>query len=95
LIQNVTGFSFPSGHSFSAFTFFGILIYIVWKSNLTKLWKYLLSVFFVLFASLVAFSRVYLHVHYPSDVVAGFCLSMLWLCISFWILNKINARFNI
>lgn len=95
LIQNVTGFSFPSGHSFSAFTFFGLLIYILWQSEIKKKWKYLLSIAFILFASCIAFSRVYLHVHYPSDVIAGFCLSVLWLSILLWVLSKINARFNI
>ena len=95
LIQNVTGFSFPSGHSFSAFTFFGLLTYIVWQSEMKKKWKYLLSIAFILFASCIAFSRVYLHVHYPSDVIAGFCLSMLWLSLSLWVLSKITARFKI
>lgn len=95
LIQNVTGFSFPSGHSFSAFTFFGLLTYIVWQSEIKKAWKYFLSIIFILFASFIAFSRVYLHVHYPSDVIAGFCLSMLWLSLSLWVLSKITTRFNI
>ncbi len=83
LISNVTGFSFPSGHSFSSFTFFGLLIYITWKTNLKKFWKIFISFFLFLLATTIAFSRVYLRVHYPSDVVAGFCLSVAWL-ISFF-----------
>lgn len=92
IIQHVTGFSFPSGHSFSAFTFFGLLIYILWQTNIKNLWKYLLSIVFLSFATCIAFSRVYLHVHYPSDVIAGFCLSMLWLNISLWLLHKVNFK---
>ena len=88
LISNVTGFSFPSGHSFSSFTFFGLLIYIIWKTNIRKFWKILISFFLFLFAATIAFSRVYLRVHYPSDVVAGFCLSIAWLMLSLWILHK-------
>ena len=95
LIPNVGGFSFPSGHSFSAFTFAGLIIYILWQSNVKKGWKYLSSILLILFAACIAFSRVYLRVHYPSDIIAGFCLSILWLSLSLWVLSKITARFNI
>ena len=88
LISNVTGFSFPSGHSFSSFTFFGLLIYIIWRTNIRKLWKIVIAIFLFLLATTIAFSRVYLRVHYPSDVVAGFCLSVVWLMLSLWILHK-------
>ncbi len=88
LISNVTGFSFPSGHSFSSFTFFGLLIYILWEAKIQTGWKVFIAIVLVLFAATIAFSRVYLRVHYPSDVVAGFCLSILWLMISMWILHK-------
>jgi membrane-associated phospholipid phosphatase len=88
LIRDVTGFSYPSGHSFSSFTFFGLLIYILWKTSIKKTWKIILSIVLFLIAATIAFSRVYLRVHYPSDVVAGFCLSITWLMLSLWILHK-------
>ena len=88
LIRKVSGFSFPSGHSFSSFTFFGILIYITWHANIRKRWKIVIAFFLIVFATIIAFSRVYLRVHFPSDVVAGFCLSVVWLMISIWILHK-------
>lgn len=88
LIQNVTGFSFPSGHSFSSFTFFGLLIYIVWHSQIKRPWKIVVSIALIAFAAMIAFSRVYLRVHYPSDILAGFCLSVVWLMLSLWILHK-------
>lgn len=94
LIKNVTGFSFPSGHSFSSFTFYGLLIYIIWKINIGKLWKIVSTIFLFLLATTIAFSRVYLRVHYPSDVVAGFCLSVVWLMISLWILHKADRGFT-
>ena len=92
LVQNVNGFSFPSGHSFSSFTFFGLLIYIVWKLNVNPPLKWCLTIFFFLFACSIAFSRVYLHVHYASDVIAGFCLCLVWLGLSFSILNWLEKR---
>jgi len=92
LISHVTGFSFPSGHSFSSFTFFGLLIYIIWNTKLRKFWKILIAFFLFLFAAIIAFSRVYLRVHYPSDVVAGFSLSIVWLMISLLILHKADRE---
>lgn len=93
LTNNVIGYSYPSGHSFSSFTFFGLLTYIIWQTNISKIWKWILSFVFIGMAASIAISRVYLHVHFASDVVAGFCLSIIWLSISLWILTKIeNSR---
>lgn len=93
LTQNVIGYSYPSGHSFSSFTFFGLLTYIIWKTNLSKFWKWILSVIFILIAASIALSRIYLHVHFASDVIAGLCLSFIWLTISLWILTEIGKKF--
>jgi undecaprenyl-diphosphatase len=95
LIENVGGFSYPSGHSFSSFTFAGVLIYMLWDSSASKAWKIIGTVTLLLFAALVASSRVYLHVHYASDVLAGFCLSFVWLTLCIYILKKINRKGNI
>lgn len=92
LIKNVNGFSFPSGHSFSAFTFFGLLIYILWQTEADKFVKWIASIFFFMFACAIAFSRVYLHVHFATDAIAAFCLCIIWLTISLFVLNKINLK---
>lgn len=88
LIKDVIGFSYPSGHSFSSFTFCGILMYITWKSHLSNASKYIILALLFLFACCVALSRVYLHVHYASDVTAGFCLSLIWLSVCFYVLEN-------
>lgn len=92
LIKNVTGFSFPSGHSFSSFTFFGMIAYLIWQTRLQKTSKIFATIILFLVATSIAFSRVYLRVHYPSDVIAGFCLSMVWLMISIWVLRKFDKK---
>lgn len=92
LLADVKGFSYPSGHSFSAFTFCGLLIYILWEIQINNWLKWAGTLVLFLFASLIAASRVYLHVHYASDVVAGFCLSLLWLTICIFILNKFEKK---
>lgn len=92
---DVTGFSFPSGHSFSTFTFCGLIIYIIANSELGRRQKILISCLLLAFAGLVALSRVYLHVHYPSDVVAGFFMAFIWLAVSIFILEKlIGGKFE-
>jgi undecaprenyl-diphosphatase len=93
LIRDVTGFSFPSGHSFSSFTFYGLVCYLIWQSNISNGWKISITLLLFLLAATIAFSRVYLQVHFPSDVVAGFCLSIVWLILSFWILK--NKKFGL
>ena len=92
VVHAVNGFSFPSGHSFSSFTFFGLLIYIIWNSEMKPVLRWTLTVSFFLFACAIAFSRVYLHVHYASDVIAGFCLCIVWLVGAFWLLKKFGRK---
>jgi membrane-associated phospholipid phosphatase len=94
LVANVNGFSFPSGHSFSSFTFFGLLIYILWNHKINSLLRWILTVLFFLFACAIAVSRVYLHVHYASDVVAGFFLCFVWLSLSLWLLKKFDKKLS-
>lgn len=91
-LVDVSGYSYPSGHSFSAFTFSGMLIYLIWQSNIKKAFKILFSILLFLFGCLIAISRVFLHVHYPTDIIAGFCLSFLWLSVCFYFLNRIYKR---
>ncbi len=88
LVKTVNGFSFPSGHSFCSFTFFGLLMYILWNHDMNPIVRWIATIFFFLFACAIAFSRVYLHVHYASDVIAGFCLCIVWLGFSFWVMRK-------
>ena len=92
LIENVSGFSFPSGHSFSSFTFVGVIIYILWESEVSRIVKYLGTAVLFILAAIIAFSRVYLQVHYASDVIAGFCLSFVWLALCIFILERINKK---
>jgi membrane-associated phospholipid phosphatase len=77
------GYSFPSGHSISGFTFSGLAIYIVWQSSLRVYVKWLLSVVFFFLGVFIALSRIYLRVHYASDVFGGLLLTPTWLSLSF------------
>lgn len=75
------GYSFPSGHSMVSLAFYGFFIYVIFHKRYSKLKKVLLSIPFALLTLLIGISRIYLGVHYASDVLAGFALSMAYLII--------------
>lgn len=84
------GFSFPSGHAMSAMTFYGLLIFLVWKYVENVTFKWLLTLFLIIFILLIGFSRIYLRVHYASDVMAGFSLGIIWLILSLLAMHHIE-----
>lgn len=92
LIGPLKSFSFPSGHAMSAFIFYGLLIYFVWEAQVKRLYKTLGTVILVIIALTIGFSRMYLRVHFPSDVIAGFCLGLAWICFSILILEKMKNK---
>ncbi len=90
IIKGITTFSFPSGHTISSFIFSCVLIYLIIEGRM-KLWqKWLLSILLLLFSFLIGMSRIILHVHYPTDVIAGYCFGFAWIILSFWLLRKIS-----
>jgi undecaprenyl-diphosphatase len=76
------GYSFPSGHATGAMAFYGFLIFLVVISHQTRTIKISLSLLLSMIIINVMMSRVFLHVHYFTDVVAGATLSFIWLGIS-------------
>ena len=90
LLQIAKGFSFPSGHALMSVTFYGLLIVIIWQ-NVNRAWlKWALSFFLVLLILAIGLSRIYLRVHYASDVLAGFSVGFVWLLLSLWILSRLE-----
>ena len=76
-----TGYSFPSGHSMVAMAFYGLLAWMVWHYEKDRFVKWLCVTGFCLGIVAVGLSRIYLGVHYASDVIAGFCVSIAWLIV--------------
>ena len=74
-----TGYSFPSGHSMVSMAFFGLLIWMIWRYHRRDVMRVVWCVVFGLVIVMVGVSRIYLGVHYASDVLAGFCVSLAWL----------------
>ena len=79
------GFSFPSGHTMGALCLYGILLYFVALKVKRKSVRYPLMIFLIFMAISIGISRIYVGVHYPSDVLAGYLLEIpiLILVISF------------
>ena len=80
-LATASGFSFPSGHSMAAMAFFGLLAWLVWKYEADRRLRCLYATGFALVIVMIGVSRIYLGVHYASDVLGGFCLSMAWLAV--------------
>jgi membrane-associated phospholipid phosphatase len=72
-------FSFPSGHSLMSLCFYGVVAYLVSVHVESPAWRLTLRVSGALIVLLVGASRIYLGVHYPSDVAAGFAAGLVWL----------------
>lgn len=84
------GLSFPSGHAMMSFSFYGLLIYLAWINISNVYLKYSVCILLFILIHLIAFSRVYLRVHFATDVLAGLALGAAWLILSIFFLRKIE-----
>lgn len=75
------GYSFPSGHSMASVAFYGLIIFFVFKYVKNKKIRNLYCILLNILVLLIGVSRIYLGVHYASDVLAGFFLSIAYLTV--------------
>jgi membrane-associated phospholipid phosphatase len=93
VIGDVSGFSFPSGHALISVVFYGLFIHMIWHEVKSK-WLRIVSVIFLsILILLIAFSRVYLRVHYASDVIAGIAVGFIWLVLALNIIHRIEKKY--
>ena len=83
-----SGYSFPSGHSMISVAFYGLVIYLVYKNVNNKYLKWTLITLLSLLILTIGFSRIYVGVHYFTDVVGGFFLALAYLIVYIYIYNK-------
>lgn len=76
-----TGYSFPSGHAMASTAFYGLIIYIVHEKVENKILRNTICIMLGLLILLISISRIYVGVHYTSDVIAGTCFSIAYLIL--------------
>lgn len=79
-LVKVSGYSFPSGHSMNSIIFYGFFIYLI-INKMKHRGKYLIAGALGLLVLMIGVSRIYLGVHYASDVLAGFITGLAWLML--------------
>lgn len=76
-----SGFSYPSGHAMVSMAYYGFIAYLIYKKLKNKSTKTILIITLIFTILLIGFSRIYLGVHYLSDIIGGFLLSIVYLMI--------------
>ncbi|MDN8588634.1 phosphatase PAP2 family protein [Paenibacillus sp. 11B] len=94
-IIEVSGYSFPSGHSMAAFSLYGGLAFLIWKHIPTAVGRVLMIIVSAMFILMIGMSRIYLGVHYPSDVVGGYFMSGCWLAVCIWFYQRYLERVSL
>lgn len=78
----IGGYSFPSGHAMSAFTLYVMISFLLWRHISSRRWRSILIFFSVLMILAIGISRIYLGVHYPSDIIGGYLASGVWVSMA-------------
>ena len=76
------GYSFPSGHAMGSIVFYGLIAYWLMRNSKRLLERVLIFLTALLIVLIIGFSRIYLGVHYPSDVLGGYIAGLSWLTFS-------------
>ncbi len=83
-----SGYSYPSGHSMMAMCLYGVLIYLINTKLKNKKLKIILTIILSIIILLIGVSRIYVRVHYPSDVLGAYLLTILILIINITLINN-------
>lgn len=81
-------FAFPSGHAMASGALAASIVLILWKTKYRKIAVILGSIY----VAVIGFSRLYLGVHYPSDIIAGWCVSVAWVLLVALLFNTAKIK---
>ncbi len=91
-IIHATGYSLPSGHAFASTVFYGMMVYLVWRLVRPAWARWLATLLGVCGVAAIGLSRVYLNVHFLTDVVAGWASGLAWLVSVLIAVHVVEAR---
>ena len=86
------GYSFPSGHSITSMFFYGFAIWLVWRNVKNPAARNILTVLLAVPMLLIGPTRVYLGVHFPTDVLAAWCLAIAAIMLAIEIIRLFEKR---
>ena len=86
------GYSFPSGHAMNAFAVYGIITFLLWRHIPSHLGRTILILISSGFIFMIGTSRIYLGVHYPSDIIGGYFASGFWLTMAIGFFQRYKER---
>ncbi|HYH04910.1 MAG TPA: phosphatase PAP2 family protein [Bacillota bacterium] len=93
-LGSATNYSFPSGHSLVTLALYGSLAYLVVRNLKPSRLRSVMIAVLLLIPFLVGISRIYLGVHYPSDVLAGWILAVVWIGGSVFVMKAVRSRLS-
>ncbi|MBI3353701.1 MAG: bifunctional DedA family/phosphatase PAP2 family protein [Nitrospirae bacterium] len=88
------GYSFPSGHAFSAVIAYGFLIYMTWRLIKSETLRFIIFFISILLIIFIGISRIYLNVHWLTDVLGGYAAGFSWLVFSIIMVNTIEQFYK-
>ena len=91
-IVHATGYSLPSGHAFASTVFYGMMVYLVWRLVRPAWARWLATAVGACVIAAVGLSRVYLNVHFLTDVVAGWAAGLAWLISVLVVVHVMESR---
>jgi len=91
-IKTAAGYSFPSGHSITSMFVYGMLIYLVRKNIKNRKHADIMTVILAIPAITIGLSRIYLGVHFPTDVLAGWCLGVITIMVITYFTESTSSR---
>ncbi|MGB3143173.1 MAG: phosphatase PAP2 family protein [Maribacter sp.] len=89
-LVSVETLSYPSGHAMSAMAFYGFLVYLISQFKIHKVLKFFLMGLLILLILSIGISRIYLGVHFPSDIAGGFIAGFIWVVFCILLFHLIN-----